>query len=139
STTIDPVRGAASRLAELARQTQEAGLALEYLDAGGGLGISYDGGPVPSADRYAAALVDEIRPTRLPIVVEPGRSIVGPAGILVARVVDLKPRTASSDFASIDAGMTELISPALYGGCLQIEPLHLRTVTMRLYVIVGLV
>jgi len=136
-TTIDPVRGAASRLAELARQAQEAGLALEYLDAGGGLGISYDGGPVPSADRYAAALVDEIRSTRLPIVVEPGRSIVGPAGILVARVVDLKPRTASSDFAIIDAGMTELMRPALYGGFHQIEPIHPRTGALRQYEIDG--
>jgi diaminopimelate decarboxylase len=136
-TTIDPVRSAASRLAELARQAQEAGAALEYLDAGGGLGISYDGGPVPSADRYAAALVDEIRSTRLPIVVEPGRSIVGPAGILVARVVDLKPRTASSDFAIIDAGMTELMRPALYGGFHQIEPILPRRGALRQYEIDG--
>lgn len=136
-TSIDPVRQAASRLAGLARQAQAAGLALEYLDAGGGLGISYDGGPVPSADRYAAALVDEIRTTRLPIVVEPGRSIVGPAGVLVARVVDVKARTASSDFAIIDAGMTELIRPALYGGFHQIEPVRPRAGGLRQYEIAG--
>jgi diaminopimelate decarboxylase len=136
-TSIDPVRNVASRLAGLARQAQEAGLTLEYLDAGGGLGISYDGGPVPSPDRYASALVDEIRPTRLPIVVEPGRSIVGPAGILIARVVDLKPRTASSDFAIIDAGMTELMRPALYGGFHQIEPVLPRAGSMRQYEIDG--
>jgi diaminopimelate decarboxylase len=136
-TSIDPVRQAASRLAGLARQAQAAGLALEYLDAGGGLGISYDGGPVPSADRYAAALVDEIRTTRLPIVVEPGRSIVGPAGVLVARVVDVKGRTASSDFAIIDAGMTELMRPALYGGFHQIEPVRPRAGGLRQYEIAG--
>ena len=136
-TSIDPVRQAASRLAGLARQAQAAGLALEYLDAGGGLGISYDGGPVPSADRYAAALVDEIRTTKLPIVVEPGRSIVGPAGVLVARVVDVKGRTASSDFAIIDAGMTELMRPALYGGFHQIEPVHPRAGGLRQYEIAG--
>ena len=136
-TSIDPVRTAAARLAALARQAQEAGIALEYLDAGGGLGISYDGAPVPSADRYAAALVDEIRATHLPIVVEPGRSIVGPAGILVARVVDVKGRTASSDFAIIDAGMTELMRPALYNGFHQIEPVRPRTGGLRLYEIAG--
>jgi diaminopimelate decarboxylase len=136
-TTIDPVRSVALRLAGLARQAQEAGVALEYLDAGGGLGISYDGGPVPAPDRYASALVDEIRTTRLPIIVEPGRSIVGPAGVLVARIVDLKPRTASSDFAVIDAGMTELLRPALYGGFHHIEPIRPRPGSLRQYEIVG--
>ena len=136
-TSVEPVRRAASRLADLARQAAEAGLSLEYLDAGGGLGISYDGGPVPSAERYASALVEEIRSTRLPIVVEPGRSIVGPAGVLVARVVDVKPRTASSDFAIIDAGMTELMRPALYGGFHQIEPTRPRAGGVRQYEIAG--
>jgi diaminopimelate decarboxylase len=136
-TSIDPVRQAASRLAALARKAQAAGVGLDYLDAGGGLGISYDGGPVPSADQYASALVDEIRTTRLPIVVEPGRSIVGPAAVLVARVVDVKGRTASSDFAIIDAGMTELMRPALYGGFHQIEPVRPRAGTLRQYEIAG--
>ena len=136
-TSLDPVRAAAARLAGFARQAQEAGLALEYLDAGGGLGISYDGGPVPSADRYAACLVDEIRTTRLPIVVEPGRSIVGPAGVLLAQVVDVKGRTASSDFAIIDAGMTELLRPALYDGFHQIEPVRPRAGALRQYEIAG--
>jgi diaminopimelate decarboxylase len=136
-TTIDPVRSVASRLAGLARRAHDAGITLEYLDAGGGLGISYDGGPVPAPDRYASALVDEIRTTRLPIVVEPGRSIVGPAGVLVARIVDLKPRTASSDFAVIDAGMSELMRPALYGGFHQIEPVRPRQGSLRQYEIVG--
>jgi diaminopimelate decarboxylase len=136
-TSLDPVRAAAARLAGFARQAQEAGIALEYLDAGGGLGISYDGGPVPSADRYAAALVDEIRTTHLPIVVEPGRSIVGPAGVLLAQVVDVKGRTASSDFAIIDAGMTELLRPALYDGFHQIEPVRPRAGALRQYEIAG--
>jgi diaminopimelate decarboxylase len=81
--------------------------------------------------------VDEIRTTRLPIVVEPGRSIVGPAAVLVARVVDVKARTASSDFAIIDAGMTELMRPALYGGFHQIEPVRPRAGTLRQYEIAG--
>ena len=124
---MDPIRDAAVRLAELARDAQRAEVNLEYLDAGGGLGISYDGGPVPSFRDYAAAFVDAIRPTRLPIVVEPGRSIVGPAGALVARVLDLKPRTATSEFAVIDAGMSELMRPALYGSFHRIVPVVART------------
>jgi len=136
-TTIDPIRRAAVKLAELAHDAQHAGVALEYVDAGGGLGISYDGGPVPSFRDYATAFVDAIRPTRLPIVVEPGRSIVGPAGALVARVLDLKPRTATSDFAIIDAGMTELMRPALYDAFHLIEPIDARIGGLRQYEVVG--
>src|SRR6185503_8075593 len=67
-------------------------------------------------------LVGEVRRTSLPIVLEPGRAIAAPAGVLVARVVDVKPRTASSHFVIIDAGMTELIRPALYNAFHRIEP-----------------
>jgi diaminopimelate decarboxylase len=92
---------------------------------------------VPSFREYAAAFVDEIRSTRLPIVVEPGRSIIGPAGALVARVLDIKPRTASSDFAVIDAGMTELLRPALYNAFHLIEPVQSRSGGLRQYELVG--
>ena len=120
-TTIDPLRRAAARLAGLALELRKAGIALEYLDCGGGLGISYDGGDVPSVETYAAALVAEVRGTGLPIVIEPGRAIAGPSGALLARVVDIKPRDAASDFVVVDAGMTELMRPALYGAFHRIE------------------
>ncbi len=108
------------------------------MDAGGGLGISYDGTPVPSAEAYAAALLDEIRPTGLPILVEPGRALVGPAGVLLARVVDLKPRDGRSAFAVLDAGMTELVRPALYGAYHAIEPVAPPAdAPQELYEIVG--
>ena len=130
-TSMDPIRSTAARLLKLAQDAQQAGITLEYVDAGGGLGISYDGGPVPSFRDYATAFIDEIRATRLPIVVEPGRSIVGPAGALIARVLDLKPRTGSSEFAVIDAGMTELLRPALYNAFHLIEPISARTGSIR--------
>ncbi len=136
-TSMDPIRTAAARLAEFVRMAQDAGAALEYVDAGGGLGISYDGGAVPSFAEYAGAFVDAIRPTRLPIVVEPGRSIAGPAGALVARVLDLKPRTATSEFAVINAGMTELMRPALYNAFHLIEPVRARVGGVRQYEVVG--
>ena len=84
-----------------------------------------------------ATLVEEIRPTGLPIVVEPGRSLVGPTAVLLAQVVDLKPRNAVSDFAVIDAGMTELMRPALYGAFHQIDPVRPGTSAARQYEIVG--
>ena len=136
-TSMDPIRSTAARLLKLAQDAQQAGITLEYVDAGGGLGISYDGGQVPSFRDYAMAFVDEIRATHLPIVVEPGRSIIGPAGALVARVLDLKPRTASSDFAVIDAGMTELLRPALYNAFHLIEPVRARTGGLKQYELVG--
>jgi len=86
---------------------------------------------------YVAALVAEVRPTNLPIVIEPGRSIVGPSGALIARVVDLKPRNAVSQFAVIDAGMTELLRPALYGAFHRIEPVRQTAGVPRQYEIVG--
>jgi diaminopimelate decarboxylase len=113
------------------------GVTLEYLDLGGGLGISYDGRQVPSAADYADALVAEVRRTGLPVVIEPGRTIAGPAGVLVARVIDLKPRTAESDFAVLDAGMTELLRPALYGAFHRIEPVKRRDPPEQAYEVVG--
>jgi diaminopimelate decarboxylase len=99
--------------------------------------VSYDGGEVPSAAEYVAALVDAVRPTSLPIVLEPGRSIAAPAGVLVARVIDVKPRTTDSDFIIIDAGMTELMRPALYGAFHGIEPVSAPATGDRHYEIVG--
>jgi diaminopimelate decarboxylase len=121
-TSLDPLRQAAALAADVSRELLQRQFPLEYVDVGGGLGVSYDGVEVPSADAYAAALVEAVRDTSLPIVVEPGRSIAAPAGALLARVIDVKPRTASSDFIIIDAGMTELMRPALYGAFHRIEP-----------------
>jgi len=136
-TSLAPLRGAAAFLAELAAELDARGLSLEYLDLGGGLGISYDGSDVVSPREYVAALVDEVRSTRLPIVIEPGRSIVGPAGVLVGTVIDIKRRAENSDFAVLDAGMTELMRPALYGAFHRIEPVKAATGVPRHYEMVG--
>ena len=137
-TTIDPLRRAAAFLAGLADDLRRRGVALEYLDCGGGLGISYDGRAVPSAEEYVSALVGEVRHTGLPIVIEPGRAIAGPSGALLARVVDVKPRDAASDFVVVDAGMTELIRPALYGAFHRIDVVRAASgAPVRQYEIVG--
>lgn len=136
-TSLEPLRGAAAFVATMAEELRRAGLPLEYVDVGGGLGISYDGQPVLSARDYIGAVVDAVRPTGLPIVIEPGRSVVGPAGALLARVIDIKPRNAVSDFAVIDAGMTELMRPALYGAFHRIDRAHEVADAPRQYEIVG--
>ena len=126
-TTLEPLRRAAAFVAALTADVARHGATLEYLDLGGGLGISYDGRPIPSAEEYVAALVSEARATGLPIVIEPGRTIAGQAGVLLARVIDIKPRDEGSEFAILDAGMTELMRPALYDAFHRIEPIRPRT------------
>jgi len=136
-TSIAPLRSAATFVAGVAEELKHRGTPLEYVDLGGGLGIPYDGGPAVSAREYVSALVDAVRPTGLSIVIEPGRSILGQAGVLIARVIDLKPRNALSEFAVIDAGMTELMRPALYGAFHRIDPVRPRPGAARQYEIVG--
>jgi diaminopimelate decarboxylase len=135
-TTLEPLAAAAALVAGIAADVRRRGLSLEYVDLGGGLGVSYDGAAVPAIGDYVAALVDAVRPTALPIVVEPGRLLTAPAGVVLARVIDIKPRDADTEFVVIDAGMTELLRPALYGAFHRIEPVVPRAVERR-YEIVG--
>lgn len=136
-TSVDPLRGAAEFVAATATELARQGVPLEYVDVGGGLGISYDGTDVLAPRDYVEAVVKAVRPTGLPIVLEPGRSIVGPAGVLLGRVIDLKPRNAVSSFAVLDAGMTELMRPALYNAFHRIEPVHASDAPVHQYEIVG--
>lgn len=136
-TNVAPLRDAARFLGELAAELAARDVTLEYLDLGGGLGISYDGSDVLSPHEYVAALVDGVRPTGLPIVIEPGRSIVGPAGVLLGTVIDIKRRAADSDFAVLDAGMTELMRPMLYDAFHRIVPVRNPAGETRQYEIVG--
>ena len=136
-TSLDPLTRAAAVAAGLSRELRAAGIALEYADLGGGLGIPYESNDVPTAAEYAAGLIDAMQGTGLPIVLEPGRAIAGPAGVLVARVVDVKPRNAVSEFAVLDAGMTELLRPALYGAFHRIDPVRPRGGAPKQYELVG--
>jgi len=124
-TNLEPLRKAAEALVGLARELRDDGVTIEHLDLGGGLGISYDGSAVPSAKDYAAALLPPVRESGLSIILEPGRNIVAPAGVLLARVVDIKEH-AGRIFVVLDAGMTELIRPMLYSAFHRIEPVVSR-------------
>ena len=120
-TTLEPLRRAAESLVRLAAELEDDGVSIEHLDVGGGLGISYDGGDVPTVAEYAAAVLPVIAASGRSMVLEPGRVIMGPAGVLLTRVVDLKPHSPARQFVIVDAGMTELMRPMLYGAYHAIE------------------
>ena len=127
-TDMDPLARAARALVGLARELAGEGTKIEHLDIGGGLGVSYDGSPVPGIAEYAAAVLPVLRESGLAIVLEPGRHIMAPAGALLTRVVDVKeagsgePEAGGRLFVVMDAGMTELIRPMLYSAFHRIEP-----------------
>jgi diaminopimelate decarboxylase len=136
-TTVEPLARAAHMLVSLARELCEDGFTLEHVDLGGGLGIGYEGRPLLTAPDYAAAVLPELRRIGIPVVLEPGRAIVGNAGALVSRVVDVKRFPDGRQFAVLDAGMTELMRPALYGSFHRIVPVSPRAGDHSAWDIVG--
>lgn len=105
---------ALERVLDLVRTLSSQGLTFEYLDIGGGYGIPYDGGAELDVDGLAGEVVPRVRAAGLRLLLEPGRSIVGDAGILVTRVQYVKH--AGKIFVIVDGGMSELIRPSHYGG-----------------------
>lgn len=122
-TTLDPLTRAAEAVVALAQALRAEGIEFQHLDMGGGLGISYDGGPVIDPAEYVRALVHATRGSGLKVAIEPGRVLVGPAGVLLTRVVDVKQFPGAKRFVVVDAGMTELMRPALYNAYHRIDPL----------------
>jgi diaminopimelate decarboxylase len=122
---LAPVEEAARAMASLSRDLLRRGFALETLDLGGGLGVDYDGAGVPGPEALAARVVPEVRDLPLTLVVEPGRSLVGAAGILLTRVLSRKENRGKS-FEIVDAGMNDLLRPALYDAFHRIEPVASR-------------
>lgn len=119
-TSIDPFIEALGRMTELIDRLGDAGIAISHLDMGGGLGIVYDREQPPTHDTYSRALVDAVATRDLTIIIEPGRSIAGNAGILVGRVLYHKSNH-DKNFIVVDAGMNDLPRPALYDAYHRIE------------------
>lgn len=121
-TDASPLARAASTIAAMATALTHDGIAIEHLDIGGGLGIAYnEGQQVLSPEEYAAAVLPPVKATGLRLVLEPGRWITAPAGVLLTRVVDMKTQADGKWFVIADAGMTDLIRPALYSAWHTIE------------------
>jgi diaminopimelate decarboxylase len=112
-----------NRLKLLINRLRENGINIRYLDLGGGLGIPYHEELPPHPREYAQAIVNELRDMPCNLILEPGRVIVGNAGILLTQVLYEK-KTPSKQFMIVDAGMNDLVRPSLYGAYHQIQPVE---------------
>jgi len=122
-TDLEPYKNAFDRVHELVQQLRAEGHDITRVDLGGGLGIPYDGNIPPEPAAYAAVALEAIGNLGCQVVFEPGRLIVGNAGVLVSEVIYVKQATKRK-FVILDAAMNDLIRPAMYDGYHQIDPLR---------------
>ena len=137
-TELQPFLDAVDRLIVLMEQLKQDGIALKHLDLGGGLGVTYTDEAPPHPTDYAKALWEKLSAfSELEIIVEPGRAITANAGILVTKVEYLKSNE-SRNFAIVDAGMNDMIRPALYQAYMNILEID-RTLAReeKIYDVVG--
>ena len=124
-TDVAPFGETMVRVADLVRELRADGHRIDYIDAGGGLGIAYEKpGPIAFStyvSSYARALSAPLRELDVRLLLEPGRSIIGPAGVLLASVI-YKKSNDGKRFLIVDAAMNDLIRPALYGAYHEIIP-----------------
>ena len=120
-TELEPYRIAFGKVAALITDLRQAGFAMRSLDLGGGLGIAYGDDAAPSLKGYADIVAATVGNLGLPLILEPGRRIVGNAGILVTRVIYVK-EGVGRNFLIVDAAMNDLIRPALYDAYHAIMP-----------------
>ena len=136
-TEVAPFVAALERVLALVKRLERQGVEIRHLDLGGGLGIRYRDEEPPLPAEHAAALLAHLRDQPYEILIEPGRAIIGNAGILATRIELLK-HGADRDFAVVDAAMNDLIRPALYAAWQAIIPVELRTLGQsRRYDVVG--
>jgi diaminopimelate decarboxylase len=120
---IEPYAAAFRRVAALYAELRSAGEPLQRLDLGGGLGITYRDERPPEVEAYAAMIKDTVGHLQVPLVCEPGRHLVGNAGLLITRVLYVKQGTTRR-FVIVDAAMNDLIRPTLYEAWHDIQPVR---------------
>jgi len=121
--TLAPYRRALARLGSFVRELGRAGIALRYLDCGGGLGVRYTSEQPPEHAAYAAELARAVRPLGCHLLIEPGRSLIGPAGVLLMRVLYTKLNRGKT-FVIVDGAMNDFMRPVLYGATHPITRAH---------------
>ncbi|MCG2831008.1 MAG: diaminopimelate decarboxylase, partial [Desulfobacteraceae bacterium] len=109
------------RIKILINELRRLNIDIKYIDMGGGLGITYDDESPPHPGEYARSIMQAIEGESIKLILEPGRVIVGNAGILVAKVLYRKPGKAK-EFVIVDAGMNDLVRPTLYNAFHAIKP-----------------
>lgn len=120
-TEVQPFTETMQRVAELVRRLRARGHSIDYVDAGGGLGIGYDQQATPEFSEYSAAVSQPLRGLRVHLLLEPGRCIVAPAGALLTRVLYRKSNDGKK-FLVVDAAMNDLLRPCLYNAHHRIVP-----------------
>ncbi|MBI3369954.1 MAG: diaminopimelate decarboxylase [Burkholderiales bacterium] len=138
-TEIGPYLDALDRMLDLVEQIESDGVAIHHIDVGGGLGITYTDETPPAADALIAALCERIDARghgHRELLMEPGRSLVGNAGVLLTEVLVLKPGTAKN-FCIVDAAMNDLVRPAMYEAWMHIVPCRPRDSAPLIWDIVG--
>lgn len=121
--SVKPFVAAAGKMRALVEQLRLDGHGIQRLDMGGGLGVPYGDGPEPaSPQEYGEALVRALRGLQIEVLLEPGRLLVANAGVLLSRVLLRKRGHGARRFVVIDAGMNDLMRPALYGAHHDVEP-----------------
>jgi diaminopimelate decarboxylase len=118
---VEPYRVAIERVLELVERLCSAGIDIEFIDVGGGFGVSYDAEKHPEPSEFAAGLVPLLSASGLRVVFEPGRFIVGPAGVLLTRVLYVK-QMGGKTFLITDAGMNDLLRPSHYSSYHRVDP-----------------
>jgi len=112
-TDIDPFKESVLKVITIIKTLQKNNIKLSHIDIGGGLGISYNNEESPDKSLFISTILDLLKPLATTILIEPGRSIVGEAGLLVSKVINTK-KSSSKNFVVVDAGMTDLLRPPLY-------------------------
>ena len=135
-TEIAPFIDALKRLRGLIERLGEIGIQIRYLDLGGGLGIIYDQESPPHPFEYAQAILQEMQGLRCTLIFEPGRVIVGNAGVLLGKVLYTK-KGQNKSFVITDAAMNDLVRPSLYGSYHLIQPLARRERETQIVDVVG--
>jgi diaminopimelate decarboxylase len=138
-TEVAPYLDAVDKLLELVDQIEADGLKIKHIDVGGGLGITYDDETPPDISDFVRTLLDRIEARghgHREVYFEPGRSLVGNAGVLLTRVEFLKPGE-EKNFAIVDAAMNDLARPAMYEAYHAIEPVVQRNSDKHVYDVVG--
>lgn len=137
-TEVQPFLEALEKLLTLIDQLASDGIMLQHIDIGGGLGVTYDNETPPSPADYIGKVVERLKSyPQLELIMEPGRAIMANAGVLLTKVEFLKPGQ-EKNFAIVDAGMNDLIRPALYSAWQAIIPVNMHThAPSAMYDIVG--
>ncbi len=143
-TQIEPYLDALDRLLDLVEQVEASGIAIHHVDVGGGLGITYTDETPPRADELVSKLLQRLDARghgQREVLLEPGRSLVGNAGVLLTEVLYLKPGaddgSGGKNFCIVDAAMNDIVRPAMYQAYMQIVPCVQRTSQASTWDVVG--